>query len=170
MVKSSVCMLLTCTSCRVLQEVQQDEAWAETEAAPRSLPVRNVLQDDVAALLLFLSHVFMKYENFSYHTDRLQFWYLDFLVPLFLPFLKKIIIIFLKGPYFSDFPHVWFFCLDSFVCRWFHVPQFVLSWCCRPLRLWNTVDPPAGNVIYLIVSSLWTVHIHTGRTQIVSLF
>lgn len=43
---------LTCTSCHVLQEVQQDEAWAEAEAAPGPLPVRNVLQDDVAAGVL----------------------------------------------------------------------------------------------------------------------
>lgn len=43
-------LLLTCVLSRpVLQEVQQDEARAETEAAPRPLPVRNVLQDDVAA-------------------------------------------------------------------------------------------------------------------------
>lgn len=45
-----VCVLLTPTSCRVLQAVQQDEAWAAAEAAPRPLPVRDVLQDDVAAL------------------------------------------------------------------------------------------------------------------------
>lgn len=89
--------------------MQQDEAWSETEAAPRPLPVRNVLQDDVAA-----AHVSVKYNksNFSYHTDRLHFLYLDFLVPLFFPFFK-IIFDFFKGPYFKDFPP----CLISFsVC------------------------------------------------------
>lgn len=48
------CVSLTCASCRVLQEVQQDEARAETEAAPRPLPVGDVLQDDVAALFFFV--------------------------------------------------------------------------------------------------------------------
>lgn len=46
-------LMLTCTSCCVLQAVQQDEAWSEAEAASRALPVRNVVPDDVAALSFF---------------------------------------------------------------------------------------------------------------------
>lgn len=42
------CTLLGCTSFCVLQEVQQDEARAETETAPGSLFLRNIIQNDVA--------------------------------------------------------------------------------------------------------------------------
>lgn len=93
--------MLTCTSCRVLQEVQQDEAWAATEAAPRPLPVRNVLQDDVAALLIFLSHVFMKYKKSKFFVPHRQTAFLisQLFGASFFPFFK-IFFEFLKGPYF----------------------------------------------------------------------
>lgn len=61
-------MSLTSASCGVLQEVQQDEAWAAPEAAPGPLPVRNVVQDDVAA------PVFFKAAQTDYTFDIAAFW------------------------------------------------------------------------------------------------
>jgi len=81
-----------------LQAVQQDEARPQTEAARRPLPVRNLLQDDVA-LALFSSSFYKS----SFGTARTDgsfistFWCL-----VIFPFSLKANV--LKGPYFSDLP------------------------------------------------------------------
>lgn len=128
--------MLTCTSCCVLQAVQQDEAWSEAEAASRALPVRNVVPDDVAAL--------------SFFNDFFNFPSCFYKIRPFVPQTAFLISrLFGASSYFPSFfgitRHYWGALFSTFHSFGFPSAggfQFVetLPCCCRPLRFWNTVE------------------------------